>query len=123
MRKLLNDIKQLWCGKDGRLSIRRLLGTIFAIDAVRNFHHAVGAIDRIITVVYTLIMSGKEIDSQTIIAIGSYLSSIAMILGIEAGLVAAFFTLTTYQNIQFGKTETPDIASQSESPTAGQLPT
>jgi hypothetical protein len=80
MKRLFRYLEPLWLGSNGKISIRRVLALAFAVDFIRNTSHAIYKWD-----------SGKSI------------ADAAMLLGIEAGLVAALLSLTTYQGIVSGK--------------------
>jgi len=75
MKKLISYIEPLWMGTKNKISIRRFLALAFSIDFIMNTHHAIHYFE-----------AGK-----------SY-ADVAMLLGIEAGLVAALLSLTTYSN-------------------------
>lgn len=104
MKRLFFYIENLWTGHDGKPSIRRILAIIFSIDLVTNFHQAGGAISKMIN----LLTSGKPLDPTVVTAISSFLANEAMILGIEAGLIAGLLSLTTYQSLQLNKSTTGD---------------
>jgi hypothetical protein len=75
MKKLFNYIEPLWIGTKNKISIRRFLALAFSIDFIINTSHAIHTFD-----------------------VGKSFSDVAMLLGIEAGLVAALLSLTTYSN-------------------------
>ena len=66
-------IEPLWVGHNKKISIRRVLSLVFSCDFVGNTHHAIYKWE-----------TGK-----------SY-ADVAMLLGIEAALIAALLSLTTY---------------------------
>jgi hypothetical protein len=99
MKKLFKYIENLWLGNDNKPSIRRILAIIFSIDLVRNFHQAGSAVTKMLK----LLIEGKNLDSNVVNSISSFLSNEAMIIGVEAGLIAALLSLTTYQNLQLNK--------------------
>lgn len=74
--KFFNYIEPMWLGNDGKFSIRRFLALLFAIDLVKNFHHIV-------------------INWEA----GKSYADAALLLGIEAGLIAALLSLTTYSSV------------------------
>jgi hypothetical protein len=104
MRKLFIYIENLWTGHDGKPSIRRILAIIFSIDLVCNFHQAGGAVTKMLK----LLMSGKTLDPAVVTSISSFLSNEAMIIGVEAALIAALLSLTTYQSLQLNKPSAGD---------------
>ena len=74
--RIFKYLEPMWLGNDKRVSIRRVLAIIFSIDFVKN-----------ISFVIHNWVSGQ-----------SY-ADIAMLLGLEAGLIAALLALTTYANM------------------------
>ena len=76
MKKFFKYIEPMWLGHDKQVSIRRVLALIFSIDLVTNLHYAIFSWE-----------------------LGKSYSDAAMILGIEAGLIAALLSLTTYSTI------------------------
>jgi len=72
------EIKGLFCGKDGKLSVRRIMASAV-------LWHMLVITSRVIT---------ECIDKDCLDKLGSY----STILMIEASLVAALLTLTTWQN-------------------------
>jgi len=85
--KLFKYIEPLWLGNNGKVSIRRVLALAFSTDLIRNISHAIYKWE-----------AGK-----------SY-AEVAMLLGLEAGLVAALLALTTYsQNVFKPKDDTTNF--------------
>ena len=79
MKYLINFfryIEPMWLGHDGKLSIRRFLALAFSSNLMMSTSH---------------IIRHWEADK-------SYADA-ALILGIEAGLIAALLSLTTYSNV------------------------
>ena len=88
MLKIFKYIEPLWLGKNNKVSIRRVLALAFSIDLIRNISHAIYKWE-----------AGK-----------SY-AEVAMLLGLEAGLVAALLALTTYsQNVTRPKDDTTNYS-------------
>ena len=82
--KLLDYIEPIWLGTNKKLSIRRVLALMFSFNLVLNI--------------------SKTLSNPKLIS--SY-SEVAMLLGIEAGLIAALMSLTTYSTtIMNKKTDT-----------------
>lgn len=81
MKQLFRYFEPMWLGTSKKVSIRRVLALAFSIDFIYNTHHSI-----------TKWETGK-----------SY-ADVAMLLGIEAGLIAALLSLTTYTNTTVGKT-------------------
>ena len=77
MKKIFKYIENLWIGRDGKPSLKSILGIALSINFMINVSHAVYKWD-----------SGRS------------LADLAMVLGLEAGLIAALLGLTTYSNIQ-----------------------
>jgi len=75
MKKIFNYIEPLWIGTRNKISIRRLLALCFSIDFIGNTSHAIHNFE-----------------------VGKSYADVAMLLGIEAGLIAALLSLTTYSN-------------------------
>jgi hypothetical protein len=73
MIKLFKYIEPVWLGTNNKVSIRRVLALVFSIDLVKNTSHIIHRVD-----------AGK-----------SY-ADVAMLLGLEAALIAALLSLTTY---------------------------
>lgn len=89
MLKLFKYIEPLWLGSNGKISIRRILALAFSTDLIRNISHAIYKWE-----------------------IGKSYAEVAMLLGLEAGLVAALLALTTYsQNVMRPK---DDITNMSD---------
>lgn len=84
MKKIWKYLEPMWLGTKGKISVRRVLALAFSVDFIRNTHHAI-----------TQWEAGK-----------SY-ADVAMLLGIEAGLIAALLSLTTYTNLMVDKKEQP----------------
>lgn len=74
--QLFKYIEPIWLGVDNKLSIRRTLALVFSLDLIRNTH-------------YSIFQWGE----------GKSYSEAAMLLGIEAALIAAFLSLTTYSSM------------------------
>lgn len=75
MKNIFKYFEPLWVGNNNKISIRRFLALCFSIDFILNTSHAI-----------------KHFE------VGKSYADIAMLLGIEAGLVAALLSLTTYSN-------------------------
>jgi len=118
MKKLFFYIENLWVGDDKKPSIKRLMAIVFSIDLVINFHTAGGAVSKMIL----LLMSNKVLDPAVVTAISSFLANEAMIMGIEAGLIAGLLSLTTYQSLQLNKPSGDSIAGSEEIPPCPPVP-
>lgn len=73
MKKFFSYIEPLWLGTTGKLSIRKVLALVFSIDLIRNTSYAIHKWE-----------------------IGKSYADVAMLLGLEAALIAAMLSLTTY---------------------------
>jgi hypothetical protein len=82
MKKLFRYIEPMWMGVDNKVSLRRVLSIAFSIDLIRNTSHVIHYWE-----------------------VGKSYADIAMLLGIEAGIVAALLSLTTYSNSLLAKTD------------------
>lgn len=98
MKKAVSDffkgIKQMISGKDGVISLRRSLALGFSIDFIYNLHY---------------IFTNWEL--------GRSYADASMLFGIEAGLIAALLSLTTYNNIAHinkDKPNGPDILIENQ---------
>jgi uncharacterized metal-binding protein len=77
MKRIFRYIENLWVGKDRKPSIKSVLAIVFSINFLKITTYAVYRWE-----------AGKS------------LSDLALVLGIEAGFIAALLGLTTYSNIQ-----------------------
>lgn len=119
MKKIFKYIENFWIGDDGKPSVRRVISIMFSVDLLRNFYKAGDVVHKILI----LIQHDKTLDAQVLTATAGFLAQQAMIIGIEAGLVAALFSLTTYQNIQFNKESTLNSGGDGSQPTlSNKLP-
>ena len=66
----------MWLGNDGKLSIRRFLALVLSGNFVYNTHYVI-----------------------TTWELGKSYADAALLLGVEAGLIAALLSLTTYSNV------------------------
>ena len=80
MKQLFKYFEPMWLGTSKKVSIRRVLALAFSIDFIYNTHHSI-----------------------TKWELGKSYADVAMLLGIEAGLIAALLSLTTYTNTVTGK--------------------
>jgi hypothetical protein len=70
---IFNYLEPLWLGSKDKVSIRRVLALAFSWDFINNLSFAIRKWE-----------------------VGRSYADVAMVLGIEAGLIAALLTLTTY---------------------------
>jgi hypothetical protein len=75
MKKLFKYIEPMWLGNDNKISIRRVLALVFSFNLVINVHHIIHNWD-----------------------FGKSYADAALLLGIEAGLIAALLSLSTYSS-------------------------
>ena len=78
--KLFRYIEPIWLGTNNKVSIRRVLALVFSFNLVWNI---------------TLVIHNPRLNTTY--------SDVAMLLGIEAGLIAALMSLTTYSTILSAK--------------------
>lgn len=83
--KIFKYLEPMWLGSNDKISIRRVLTLIFSYNLVLNISNT---------------LSNPKFNA-------SY-SDVAMLLGIEAGLIAALMSLTTYSNTITKKNNTPE---------------
>jgi hypothetical protein len=103
MKKIFRYFEPLWLGGDGRISLRSFGAMALMVDFIVNVHNA----SYVVIKVLNIIMMDKAIDAAIIASLAGYLAQIALILGIEAGLIAALLALKTYQgNVEFLKSNT-----------------
>lgn len=74
-KKIFKYLEPAWTGDDGKFSLRSALAIVLSINLVLNVNHAIW-----------------RWDSQR------SLEGLALVLGIEAGLIAGLLALKTYQN-------------------------
>lgn len=86
----------MWLDRKGRASLRSAAAIALLIDFVINVHNSAA----IVTKVLKLLFLEKPVDSNLIAAMAGNLAQIAMILGIEAGLIVSLLALKTFQPIQ-----------------------
>lgn len=86
--KFFRYVEPMWLGNDGKLSIRRFLALAFSSNVMMNTHHII-----------------KNWEANN-----SYADA-ALLLGVEAGLIAAFLSLTTYTNIVDSK-KNPNLPTE-----------
>lgn len=83
LTSIVKGIREMITGNDNRVSLRRSLALAFSIDFIYNLHY---------------IFRNWEA--------GSSYADASMLFGIEAGLIAALLSLTTYNNIATSNKET-----------------
>ena len=86
MIKLFKYIEPLWLGTNNKISIRKILSLAFSIDLIRNISH--------------IIHNWKP---------GRSYADTAMLLGLEAALIAALLSLTTYSTMVANKNSNTEI--------------
>jgi len=75
-------LEPIWLGNNGKISIRKILALAFSYDLMDNISFAVQKFE-----------------------IGKSLADVALLVGIEAGLIASLLVLTTYSSVNmFNKT-------------------
>ena len=86
MIKLFKYIEPLWLGTNGKISIRKILSLAFSIDLIRNISHTIHNW-----------------------RLGKSYADVAMLLGLEAALIAALLSLTTYSTMVANKNSNTEI--------------
>lgn len=102
MKKIFRYVENTWVGDDKKPSIKRILAIAFSIHIIYSVTSSLRSYIRLVDLVY---FNNKSINAEMIAAAGAGLANIAMILGVEAGLVAALLGLASYQTINFKKKE------------------
>lgn len=95
-KRAFEYLKPIWSGDDGKPSIRRVLAIALSTDFIINVHNSVSVISKIVNLIY----QNKAIDANVIASMSTTVSQVVLILGIEASLIAALLSLTTYQSIK-----------------------
>ena len=75
VKAIFNYLEPIWLGTNSKPSIRRILALLFTVDFIRNTSFAIRKWE-----------------------IGKSYADVAMLLGIEAALIAALLSLTTYSS-------------------------
>ena len=86
MIKLFKYIEPLWLGTNNKISIRKILSLAFSIDFVSNISFVIHKWE-----------------------IGKSYSDVAMLLGLEAALIAALLSLTTHSTMVANKNSNTEI--------------
>jgi hypothetical protein len=97
LKRFFKYIEPLWLGNDKKISLRSIAAIALLIDFIRNVHSTSSIVVKLLNLVY----KDKTIDPALVSSISGNLAQIAMILGIEAALLAAALALKTYQNNVF----------------------
>lgn len=77
-------------------SLRRILAFVLTV-------HFIHIVNKSLNIFSDFIKDREHLDAGIISSVGSTLANVAMIVGIEAGLIAALLALTTYQAFQLDK--------------------
>lgn len=97
MKRIFKYFENTWLGPDGLPSVKRILAIAFSVHIMYSITANLRSYVRLIDSIY---VDPKRYDAATISAAGNSLSNLAMVLGIEAGLVAALLGLASYQQVQ-----------------------
>jgi hypothetical protein len=97
LKKLFTYVENTWLGPDGKPSIKRTLAIVFSGHIIYSVSANINSYVRLLDAVY---IDSKRYDAAMIAAAASSLSNLAMVIGIEAGLVAALLGLASYQQVQ-----------------------
>lgn len=101
LKRFFKYFEPLWMGNDKKISLRSVAAIALITDLIINIHNCASVVVKLLNLIY----KDKTIDSSLVASISGNLAQIAMILGIEAALIAAMLALKTYQNNVF---KTPD---------------
>src|ERR1044072_9174119 len=96
MKRLFAYIENIWIGRDKKPSRKAILAIAFSINFMMNISHAIYKWD-----------SGRSV------------SDLAMVLGIEAGLIAGLLGLSTYSNIEHRRIDKDRVRSRVDNPYIG----
>lgn len=96
LKEIFLYVKPLWEGPDGKISLKRVLAIMAAVDLVINVHKSAGIALEIVT----LYVKNKAVDPATVSTIMAGIPSIALLVGIESALVAALLGLSAMADIQ-----------------------
>jgi len=77
--KIFKYLEPAWTGNDGKFSVRSALAIVFSINLIRNLNYAIRKWEA-----------------------GQSYEGLALLLSIEAGLIAGLLVLKTYQNSIIG---------------------
>jgi len=110
VKRLFRYFRPLWEGNDNQISLRSGAAFILVIDFIRNVHNS----SFVATTVLNLILQNKPVDAPIITAISAALAQVAIILGVEAALIAALLGLKTYQNTVIGSIPPPGPVQPTE---------
>lgn len=89
IKTLFKYVENIWLGTDGKPSARRVLAILFSLNIMSNTRY--------------VIRNWESDDSY---------ADVALLVGVEAGLIAALLSLTTYSAIMNNKNK----SSQNEAP-------
>lgn len=103
MKKFFKYLRPLWEGDDRKISLKSLASLGLIVDFIVNVHNSASIAIRVLN----LILRDKQVDPATVAAMGTNLAQIAIILGVEAALIAALLGLKTYQSTVIATATTP----------------
>lgn len=103
----------LFSEENGVPSLRRVLAFFLTVDFIINAHNSSAIAIRVLK----LTAADKAVGADIITSFGTNLSQIVMILGIEAGLIAALLGLSTYSSIVTKKIEGAAASQQAAADT------
>jgi hypothetical protein len=97
--RLLKYLEPLWLGTTGKISIRRLLALVFSVNFILNTSYVIRHWE-----------------------IGKSYADGAMLLGVEAALIAALLSLTTYSNMIKTKIDNGGLNSNTKEESTATTP-
>jgi hypothetical protein len=100
MKKIFTYIEKTWLGDDKEPSIKRILAIAFSIHIMWSITTSLKSYVNLVKAVYG---HDKNITAEILTASGASLSNLALVLGIEAGLIVSLLGLASYQSVQIGR--------------------
>ena len=109
MKRIFAYVEKTWLGDDKEPSIKRILAIAFSVHIIVSVSESLRSYVNLVKAVY---LHDKNITPEMLMASGSALSNLAVVIGIEAGLVAALLGLASYQSVQIGRQKLTDNISE-----------
>jgi hypothetical protein len=97
MKKAFRYIENTWTGDDKKPSIKRILAISLCIHMMISISSALRSYVHLIELAYS---KYDTIPSDLVSAAGAGLANVSVVLGIEAGLIAALLSLASYQSLK-----------------------
>lgn len=104
MKRLFKYLEPLWVdGKSKKISLKGVVSIALVTDFIINVHNSANVVGKVLK----LILKDKTVPGDVVGAMATNLAQIAMIIGIEAALIAALLGLKSYEN-NISKSSTPE---------------